>query len=99
MAGGIVLFAVDSAAFVIGGHPHLLGAARFARGAGSAAFCRRPQLPWRPSAARNEACGCPALFGVHSMTTTQHPDSGKPRAHQSLRKLRGGSAGPKPSLK
>jgi hypothetical protein len=25
------------------------------------------------------------------MTTIQHPDSGKPRAHQSLRKPRGGS--------
>src|SRR6266536_512481 len=38
MAGGLVVFAAASAAFVIGGDPHLLGAARFAQGAGAAAF-------------------------------------------------------------
>jgi len=38
MAGGLVVFAAASAAFVIGGDPHLLGAARFAQGVGAAAF-------------------------------------------------------------
>jgi MFS transporter, DHA1 family, tetracycline resistance protein len=38
MAGGLVVFAAASAAFVIGGDPHLLGAARFAQGAGAATF-------------------------------------------------------------
>jgi MFS family permease len=38
MAGGLVLFAAASAAFVIGGDPHLLAAARLAQGTGAAAF-------------------------------------------------------------
>jgi MFS family permease len=38
MAGGLVVFAAASAAFVIGGDPHLLGAARLAQGTGAAAF-------------------------------------------------------------
>jgi len=38
MIGGLVLFAAASAAFVIGGDPHLLGAARLAQGTGAAAF-------------------------------------------------------------
>lgn len=38
MAGGLVVFAAASAAFVIGGDPHLLGAAPFAQGAAAAAF-------------------------------------------------------------
>jgi MFS family permease len=38
MTGGLVLFAAASAAFVIGGDPHLLGAARLAQGTGAAAF-------------------------------------------------------------
>jgi DHA1 family tetracycline resistance protein-like MFS transporter len=38
MVGGLIFFAAASAAFVIGGEPHLLGAARFAQGAGAAAF-------------------------------------------------------------
>jgi MFS family permease len=38
MIGGLVLFAAASAAFVIGGDPHLLAAARLAQGAGAAAF-------------------------------------------------------------
>ena len=38
MTGGLVLFAAASAAFVIGGDPHLLAAARLAQGTGAAAF-------------------------------------------------------------
>src|SRR5260221_3113972 len=38
MAGGLAVFAAASAAFVAGGDPHLLGAARFAQGAAAAAF-------------------------------------------------------------
>ena len=38
MIGGLVLFAAASAAFVIGGDPHLLAAARLAQGTGAAAF-------------------------------------------------------------
>src|SRR5262249_55721797 len=38
MIGGLVLFAAASAAFVIGGDPHLLAAARLAQGPGAAAF-------------------------------------------------------------
>lgn len=38
MVGGLVLFAAASAAFVIGGNPHLLAAARLAQGTGAAAF-------------------------------------------------------------
>src|SRR5262249_45494277 len=38
MVGGLVLFAAASAAFVIGGDPHLLAAARLAQGTGAAAF-------------------------------------------------------------
>ncbi len=38
MAGGLVVFAAASAAFVIGGDPHLLAAARLAQGTGAAAF-------------------------------------------------------------
>ena len=38
MIGGLMLFAVASAAFVIGGDPHLLAAARLAQGTGAAAF-------------------------------------------------------------
>jgi DHA1 family tetracycline resistance protein-like MFS transporter len=38
MIGGLALFAAASAAFVIGGDPHLLAAARLAQGAGAAAF-------------------------------------------------------------
>jgi MFS transporter, DHA1 family, tetracycline resistance protein len=38
MAGGLVVFAAASAAFVAGGDPHLLGAARLAQGAAAAAF-------------------------------------------------------------
>src|SRR5262249_29375671 len=38
MTGGLVLFAAASAAFVIGGDPHLLAAARLAQGTGGAAF-------------------------------------------------------------
>src|SRR5204863_6872279 len=38
MAGGLVLFAAASAAFVIGGDPHLLAVARLAQGTGAAAF-------------------------------------------------------------
>src|SRR5204863_796488 len=38
MAGGLALFAAASAAFVIGGDPHLLAAARLAQGTGAAAF-------------------------------------------------------------
>jgi MFS family permease len=38
MTGGLVLFAAASAAFVIGGDPHLLAAARLGQGTGAAAF-------------------------------------------------------------
>ncbi len=38
MVGGLVLFAAASAAFVIGGDPHLLAATRLGQGAGAAAF-------------------------------------------------------------
>ena len=38
MVGGLALFAAASAAFVIGGDPHLLAAARLAQGTGAAAF-------------------------------------------------------------
>ena len=38
MIGGLVVFAAASAAFVIGGDPHLLAAARLAQGTGAAAF-------------------------------------------------------------
>lgn len=38
MVGGLVAFSLASAAFVIGGDPHLLGAVRFAQGAAAAAF-------------------------------------------------------------
>ena len=38
MIGGLMLFAAASAAFVIGGDPHLLAAARLAQGTGAAAF-------------------------------------------------------------
>jgi MFS transporter, DHA1 family, tetracycline resistance protein len=38
MIGGLALFAAASAAFVIGGDPHLLAAARLAQGTGAAAF-------------------------------------------------------------
>jgi len=38
MVSGLVLFAAASAAFVIGGDPHLLAAARLAQGTGAAAF-------------------------------------------------------------
>ena len=38
MVGGLAVFAAASAAFVIGGDPHLPGAARFAQGTGAAAF-------------------------------------------------------------
>jgi MFS family permease len=38
MAGGLAVFAAASAAFVAGGDPHLLGAARFVQGAAAAAF-------------------------------------------------------------
>ena len=38
MIGGLVLFAAASAAFVIGGDPHLLTAVRLAQGTGAAAF-------------------------------------------------------------
>jgi MFS family permease len=38
MTGGLVLFAAASAAFVIGGDPHLLAVARLAQGTGAAAF-------------------------------------------------------------
>jgi MFS transporter, DHA1 family, tetracycline resistance protein len=38
MVGGLVLFAAASAAFVIGGDPHLLASARLAQGTGAAAF-------------------------------------------------------------
>ena len=38
MVGGLVLFAAASAAFVIGGDPHLLAVARLAQGTGAAAF-------------------------------------------------------------
>jgi MFS family permease len=38
MIGGLVLFAAASAAFVIGGDPHQLAAARLAQGTGAAAF-------------------------------------------------------------
>jgi MFS transporter, DHA1 family, tetracycline resistance protein len=38
MVGGLIAFALASAAFVIGGDPHLLGTARFAQGAAAAAF-------------------------------------------------------------
>jgi MFS family permease len=38
MIGGLVLFAAASAAFVIGGDPHLLATARLAQGTGAAAF-------------------------------------------------------------
>jgi len=38
MVGGLAVFAAASAAFVIGGDPHLLGAARLVQGTGAAAF-------------------------------------------------------------
>ncbi len=38
MVGGLAVFAAASAAFVIGGDPHLLAAARLAQGTGAAAF-------------------------------------------------------------
>ncbi len=38
MVGGLLAFALASALFVVGGDPHLLGAARFAQGAAAAAF-------------------------------------------------------------
>jgi MFS family permease len=38
MVGGLLAFAAASLLFVIGGDPHLLGAARFAQGAAAAAF-------------------------------------------------------------
>ena len=38
MVGGLIAFALASALFVVGGDPHLLGAARFAQGAAAAAF-------------------------------------------------------------
>jgi MFS family permease len=38
MVGGLLAFAAASLLFVVGGDPHLLGAARFAQGAAAAAF-------------------------------------------------------------
>ena len=58
LVGGLIGFALASAAFVAAGSPHLLGAARLAQGASAAAFSPAAGATVAASAAKSAPDGC-----------------------------------------